>query len=270
MLALDHSYSFNQGEVRYGVIGDGPPLVLIHGTPWSSFTWHHLAPELAKTHRVYYYDLIGYGQSEKRDGQQVSLDVQSRLLTELLAHWRIDNPVIIAHDFGGAISLRSHLLDQQNYSKLVLMNVVAMAPWGSPFFAHVQKYEAAFAGVPAYIHKAVVEAYIRGAMFGELNKENFATLVKPWISGTGQCAFYRQIAQADQKYTDEVEPLYGDIRCPVQILWGENDDWIPIETGRRLQAAIPHSEFYPISKAGHLTQSDNPKAIAEHIKRFLS
>jgi len=86
MLTLDQTYAFNQGAVRYGVIGDGPPLVLVHGTPWSSFTWHRLGPELAKTHSVHYYDLISYGQSEKRCGQKVSLDVQSRLLTELLVH----------------------------------------------------------------------------------------------------------------------------------------------------------------------------------------
>jgi len=154
--------------------------------------------------------------------------------------------------------LRSHLLDGRDYRKLVLMNVVALAPWGSPFFAHVQRHEAAFAGVPAYIHKAIVETYIRGAMFGDLNEKSFEALVDPWLSEKGQSAFYRQIAQADQKYTDEIELLYGDIRCPVQILWGENDDWIPIETGRRLYDAIPQSEFHPVPEAGHLVQFDSP------------
>lgn len=75
--------------------------------------------------------------------------------------------------------------------------------------------------MPAYIHKAIVETYIRAALFGELEKDDFDSLVSPWLSEDRQAAFYRQIAQADQTYTDEVEPRYKDIRYPVQILWGE-------------------------------------------------
>jgi len=75
--------------------------------------------------------------------------------------------------------------------------------------------------VPDYIHKAIVETYIRAALFGEFEKDDFDALVSPWLSEGGQAAFYRQITQADQTYTDEVEPRYKDIRYPVQILWGE-------------------------------------------------
>ena len=64
-LALNREYSFSEGRVRYDIIGDGPPLVMVHGTPWSSFTWYHLAPVLAERYRVHYYDLIGYGQIGK-------------------------------------------------------------------------------------------------------------------------------------------------------------------------------------------------------------
>ena len=72
-LNLGQEYKFSEGLVRYDIIGDGPPVVLVHGTPWSSFTWYKLAPVLAQRYRVHYYDLIGYGQSEKRNGQNVSL-----------------------------------------------------------------------------------------------------------------------------------------------------------------------------------------------------
>ena len=134
--------------------------------------------------------MIGYGQSEKRDGQNVSLGIQNQLLTELLDYWGLHRPLVVAHDFGGATALRTHLLDKRDFEKLVLINVVAMAPWGSPFFAHVQQHESVFSGVPAYIHKAIVEAYIQGALYNELQSEDFIFLVQPWLGDVGQPAFY--------------------------------------------------------------------------------
>jgi len=269
-LTLDQEYKFSEGAVRFGAIGNGPPLVLIHGTPWSSITWYKLAPVLAKQYKVHYYDFIGYGQSDKHNGQHVSLGIQNQLFTELLDHWKLERPTVIAHDFGGATSLRTHLLDNRDYEKLVLINVVAMAPWGSAFFTHIQKHEAVFAAVPAYIHKAIVEAYIKGAVYNELEPSEFKSLVEPWLGDTGQPAFYRQIAQANQKYTDEVEPTYASIRCPVQILWGDKDTWIPIATGKRLHAAIPHSKFHTVPNAGHISQLEAPEFVKTKILEFLS
>lgn len=267
---LKRDFRFSEGLVRYDIVGDGPPIVLVHGTPWSSFTWHKLAPVLAQQYRVHYYDFIGYGQSEKRDRQDVSLGIQNQLLAELLDHWKLETPPIIGHDFGGATVLRTHLLGQRDFEKIVLINVVALAPWGSPFFAHIRQHEAAFSGVPAYIHRAIVETYIRGALYNQLESGEMETLVQPWLGDAGQPAFYRQIAQASQKYTDEVESKYTEIRCPVSILWGDKDEWIPITTGKRLHEAIPQSEFHSVPNAGHLSQLEAPDIIESHVLEFLS
>ncbi|CAE6857614.1 hypothetical protein R70006_07909 [Paraburkholderia domus] len=66
----------------------------------------------------------------------------------------------------------------------------------------------------------------------------------------GQAAFYRQIAQMDQRYTDEVQPCYGELRCPVPILWGEKDEWIPVDRGMELSAMIPGARFTRASGSG--------------------
>ena len=218
---LQNEFKYREGRVRYSITGEGPDVILVHGTPWSSVSWSLLIPELAYNYKVHYYDLIGYGQSEMLHDQQVSLDVQSQLLSELIEHWNLHKPHVIAHDFGGAISLRAHLLHGCRYQSLQLIDVVAIAPWGSPFFAHVKDHEEAFAGVPDYIHLAIIQAYIKGALATGINPEIFDQLVEPWTTARGKPAFYRQIAQADQKYTDEIQPSYAEIECPVSILWGE-------------------------------------------------
>lgn len=267
--ALNQSFETDVGLVRYAVGGDGPDLIAVHGTPWSSYSYSRIIPELEKRYRVFCYDLPGYGASAMFEGQRVALDVQGEVLARLLDHWNIDAPYVMAHDFGGAISLRAHLLHGCDYARLLLMNVVALAPWGSPFFAHVQQHEAAFAGVPAYIHEAIVERYITGAMLDTPEADVMDQLKAPWLTPSGQAAFYRQIAQASQRYTDEIESEYARIRCPVRILWGADDEWIPLETGRRLNAAIAGSEFFEIEAAAHLVQLEQPDRVLDLAQEFF-
>ena len=152
MLELPNRFTFEGNNVAWGMIGDGEPLVLLHGTPFSSQVWRRIAPWLAKRHRVFFYDLIGYGQSDK-PAEDVSLGRQNKLL-------------------------------------------VAISPQGSPFVAHVRKHEAAFAGLPAYAHEALLSAYIANSAARPLSMEALSIYRAPWLGETGQAAFYRQIAQS--------------------------------------------------------------------------
>jgi len=266
---LSEAFDFEGRSVRYGAIGSGPPLVLIHGTPFSSVVWRRIAPYLARRRRVFYFDLLGYGRSEMRAGQDVSLGVQNRVLSALLDHWRMDRPDVVAHDFGGATALRTMLLNNRRFRTLSLIDPVALRPWGSPFVHHVRRHVDAFAQLPPYIHAAILSAYIAGAAHRPLSPEAMQVYVEPWRSVLGQAAFYRQIAQMDQRYTDEIESRYGEIDCPTQILWGKKDAWIPIERGRELASRIPGAVFRPVPDAGHLVQEDAPEAIVAALFEFL-
>ncbi|WP_460116266.1 alpha/beta fold hydrolase [Pseudomonas sp. H2_D02] len=266
---LDQVYDFNGHSVRYAIHGEGPPLVFVHGTPFSSYVWHRIAPLFFTTHRVHYFDLLGYGQSTQPDAD-VSLGVQNQLLAQLLEHWKLERPDVVAHDFGGATALRTHLLNGKDYRSLTLIDPVALSPWGSPFVQHVRRHEAAFSGLPDYIQQAIVPTYIRGAIKRDIPDEELAPYVQPWLGEPGQAAFYRQIAQMDECYTCEVEGLYPSVRCPIQILWGEDDQWIPIERGRTLHGMIPGALFQPVPNAGHLVQEDAPEVIVAAVMRFLA
>ncbi|WP_151613580.1 alpha/beta fold hydrolase [Sinorhizobium alkalisoli] len=266
---LDETVRTSAGTVAAGRAGNGPPLVLAHGWPWSSFSWHRIIPDLSERFRVHWYDMPGYGRSDKDAEQRTSLDVQGTIFAEMLAHWGLDRPMVIAHDMGGATTLRAHLLHGCNFERYVLMNVVAMRPWGSEFFAHVGRHVDAFMGLPPHIHRAVVEAYIKGAIINDIDSADVEMLVKPWISEEGRASFYRQFAQADERYTAEVEPSFAEIRCPVQIIWGEDDPWIPIERGRALHALIPHASFEALPGIGHLPQLEQPDLVLGRLRSFL-
>jgi pimeloyl-ACP methyl ester carboxylesterase len=176
----------------------------------------------------------------------------------------------VGHDFGGAITLRTHLLERRAFSAIALVDPVALSPWGSPFFRLVRDNVDVFRQIPATIHHAIVAAYLRGAFHRPMTDEALAPYVEPWLGADGQDAFYRQIAQADERFTDEVEPLYGQIEVPVLILWGEDDAWIPVDRAHRLHALIPQSELQFIPDAGHFPQEDAAEAVADRLARFLS
>jgi pimeloyl-ACP methyl ester carboxylesterase len=56
------AFSFEGQAIAWGVIGEGSPAVVVHGSPFSSREWRRIAPWLALHRRVFYYDLLGYGQ----------------------------------------------------------------------------------------------------------------------------------------------------------------------------------------------------------------
>ena len=265
---LDQIVRTSAGAVA-GNVGNGPDLVLAHGWPWSSFSWHRIIPELAKSFRVHWYDMPGYGRSEKSPGQHTSLDVQGKVFAEMLVHWGLQRPSVVAHDFGGAATLRAHLLHGCEFERYVLMNVVAMRPWGSEFFGHVGRHIEAFLGLPPHIHRAVVVAYIQGALVTDLAPDDFEQLISPWLSDEGRVSFYSQFAQADERYTAEVEPMFGDIRCPVRILWGEDDPWIPLDRGRALGRLVSKAMFVTLPGVGHLPQLEAPQTVLTKMNAFL-
>src|ERR687898_254270 len=184
----------DEGEIAWDRLGDGPPVVMVHGTPWSSWTWRRVAAFLAERFGVYVFDLLGFGASDKRAGQDVSLAGHGARLAALLEFWKLDRPAVIAHDIGGAT---------------------------------------------------------------------------PWLGPDGQSAFYRQIAQGDQRHTDEIEPLYAQITAPTLVIWGEADPWIPAARGAELARRIPGARLEILPTAGHLVQEDQPDELARLLRGHL-
>jgi pimeloyl-ACP methyl ester carboxylesterase len=176
--------------------------------------------------------------------------------------------VVVGHDFGGATALRAHLLNGHDFERLVLIDAVAVNPWGSAFFRHVKRHEAAFSGLPDYLQEALVRRYIQSAAYQSLSEYMLEHTAAPWLGPEGKPALYRQMAQADQRYTDEVEPRYGEITMPVLVLWGEEDAWIPIEQGRKLAKAIPGARFVSLPDTGHLVIEEAPGALIKEVIAF--
>ncbi len=270
---LSKTFPSAAGQVCWERLGDPgqQPVVLLHGTPFSSFIWRNIASALARTHHVYVWDMPGYGASEKSACQDLSLDMLTSVFVALLDHWDLATPAVVAHDSGGAIALGAYLRHHVKYRSLALVDAVALAPWGSPFFAVAGEHTEAFAALPARLHEALLRAYVGSASSPGLHPQVLDSLVAPWLGEHGQAHFYRQLTQraGDQHYIDRLQATYESIDLPVDIHWGSDDTWIPIDRGRELAARIPGARLEIITEAGHLTPEDNPTQLTAALLDFL-
>lgn len=115
----------------------------------------------------------------------------------------------------------------------------------------------------------MLRAYIAGAVHRTLDEAELSRYLGPWLGPVGQPAFYRQIAQMHDRYTDEIQDRYDEIRCPVTILWGAQDGWIPVERAHELAARVPGAELRIVEEAGHLLQEDSPEAVLATVLEVL-
>ncbi|QPP07968.1 alpha/beta hydrolase [Streptomyces bathyalis] len=266
---LSERFEWEGRRIAWGRAGSGPAVVFCHGTPFSSALWKPFADALSRDFTVYLWDMPGYGQSSKHEGHPVDFGTQAEAFAALMAHWQLDRPHVIAHDFGGAVSLRAHLFGRLNYSSLMLVDVVAIPPSGSPFFQFVHDNPELLGQLPAYIHEAIVRSYISNASHQGLRDDTLDELAEPWTGEVGQPAFYRQIAEYDEQFLHENEKRLDNLTIPVRVVWGTQDSWIPPEIAHRLHALITESTLALVPDAGHLIHYDEPAALMDEIRAWL-
>jgi pimeloyl-ACP methyl ester carboxylesterase len=263
---LNDSTELGDGVVRWESFGDGPPIVLVHGTPYSSFLWRDVAPALARRgRRVVVFDHLGYGQSDKRDGQDLTLAAQGRNFAELLGRWKLNRPSVVACDIGGAIALRALLLERAQYADLTLFDAVTGGAWEHGLFGLIRERHEVFEQLPAYAHEALVTAHLRNGTYQGYRPDVLETYLAPWLGPEGQAAFYRQYRQLSQGDTAEYEHLLGTVDVPVTLLWGREDRILPPHHGRWIERQLNGGDMTWIDDAGHLLPEDAPAQLVERL-----
>ncbi|KAJ4377511.1 hypothetical protein N0V83_000336 [Neocucurbitaria cava] len=301
--ALTQTFHYSNSTHTYSIkwvsLGspDSPPLIFIHGTPWSSRVWTSLALALSRQYHVYLFDNPGFGDSplertitgqafnpvDKVTELDADLARQSEVFAALYKSWEADwsddddggkkrAAHVIAHDHGGLMSLRAYLLHACHYASLCLLDVVAIGPFGQPLFKSVAQHPEYFKQLPDLAFEGILESYIRNAAFTTLANDTMEMLKAPWLRGeVGKEGFIRQLCQANWRSTEAVEGRYGEVgrQIPVKVVWGTEDRWIPVETARRLGDALGAREVVEIEGAGHLVMYDQPAQLGVEIARWL-
>lgn len=292
---LDQTFHYENATHSYDIawcsLGtpENPPVVFIHGTPWSSRVWIPFALALSRQFHVFLCDNTGFGESpleRKLNGttfgptnevERLDSDLarQSEVFAALYKSWEREwgdrKAHVIAHDHAGLMSLRSNLLHGCQYASLCLIDVVAIGPFGQDMFKKV-------AADPQYFEEqsyddfdAMLDIYISNAAFHILSKETMHQLKAPWLRKGGKAGFVRQLCQANSRSTEAVEARYAEVgqSIPVKIVWGADDNWIPVETAFRLGEALHAKEIVTIERGGHLLMYDQPAQLGIELASWL-
>jgi pimeloyl-ACP methyl ester carboxylesterase len=282
-----HSY-----DIKWCSLGnpDSPPVVFIHGTPWSSRVWKPFALALSRQFRVYLFDNPGFGESRleqelpgkpftpKNEVQKLDADLarQSEVFRALFKSWGKDwngrKAHVIAHDHAGLMSLRAYLLHDCHYASLCLIDVVAIGPFGQPLFKTVAENPQNFQQLPDMAFEGILESYIRNAAHSKLSEEAMDMLKAPWMKEGGKASFIRQLCQANSRSTEEVERRYAEVgqNIPIKIIWGAEDNWILVETATRLGNALHAKEVVQVEQAVHLIMYDQPAQLGVELGSWLN
>jgi pimeloyl-ACP methyl ester carboxylesterase len=225
---------------------------------------------LAERHAVYVYDLPGFGESERYEGQDVSIAAQGRVLAELVEAWGLEDPAVAGHDIGGGIVLRAHLLEGVAFGKISLLDAVVLTPWGTPALGHVREHLGAYWTMPTGVFEAYVAARLKGTTSGPMDEETFEAYLSQWRGPDGQAAYLRKDAALLQRDTADVERLLGDVRAPVMVVWGGEDAWLDPSQAESLAGRIPGAEHRLVPGAGHFVMEDAPGEVAEILAGFFA
>ncbi|MBA2476288.1 MAG: alpha/beta hydrolase [Actinobacteria bacterium] len=259
-----------QGEIAWDVFGEGPPVVLVHGTPGRSVLWRNVAPVLAERFSVHVFDLLGFGQSERHEQQELSVRVHGVVLAELVEVWKLDAPALVGHDIGGAAVLRAHLLEGAPARRIALVDAVVLRPWITETTRHLQAHLDVYRTMPTHIFREVAAAHLRTATFAPMAPDVFAAYFDQWEGERGHRLWIRNVRGFDEDDTAELEPLLGTMTTPTRIVWGEEDAWLAPEVSARLEDRLPNADRVLVAGAGHFSPEDRPADVAQALVDFLA
>ncbi len=267
--ALGRRVELSGREIAWDVFGDGPPVILLHGTPTWSYLWRKVVPTLARSFSVYVFDLPGYGNSPAPRDREISIRTHASTLVDLLDYWDLRTPAAVGHDIGGAALLRAHLVHGRRFRQLGLVDAVVLAPWITPTTRHIQDHLDAYGTMPRHIFEQITAAHLRTAVHRGLDDDAFSAYHAQWRGEGGQRAYLEKIVHFDEQHTREFEPLLETIRVPVLVLWGQQDAWLDPALARRLGDLIPGADVKLIDGAGHFSPEDAPSEVADALLGFF-
>jgi 2-hydroxymuconate-semialdehyde hydrolase len=256
------------GEMAYADLGDGPPVLALHGFPTSSFLWRREAWLLAQRMRVIVPDLIGYGRSAKPADADLSEQAQVGYVRELLAHLGIDEVAVIGHDLGGAIAQMLALDRPAPWVRaMVLIDSACFDAWPIEGVRMLQ------AATPDQETKGFVESVVRLTFeLGVAHRERvddptLGTYLEPWLQDPG--AFFRAVRAITGKGLAGREPELAALDIPVFVIWGEEDPFLDSSLGERLGETMPGSTVALLPGCSHFANEDAPQTVGPLIHEYL-
>ncbi|MBE3566645.1 MAG: alpha/beta hydrolase [Thermogemmatispora sp.] len=269
-------------NVTYYVYGaehgtDGA-LVLLHDVLAGAFSWREVIPSLTSSGRaIYVLDLLGHGLSDHPWPADTSVWGHADYLAMFLEALQLTNVVLVGHGLGGGVAqILATRLSRERVAALVLIDTVCYLhafaeDWPLPQMKERQEYDApkraSVEEVLRDLRATLPAASARPEQFKQQMLDDF---VNHWNSELHKEVLYQHIRNLIPYYVNSVSSDLSRVGKPVLIIWGEEDQQIPLKYAQRLHREIPGSQLSIIPQAGHLVLFDAPEAVARAIRGFVS
>ena len=251
MLSTKTETPVGNRALRVARLGHGEPLVLLHGYPENLQIWCELVPKLAHRFETIAFDWPGMGRSEPWPGGATPADQADRLLA-LLDAWKIGRATIVAQDMGAQPALVFAARHPERVNKLIVMNCLAFADEKTSWEVRVlRKFgwnRTILRRFPRAVFSRAQRTFLpRGTRLPqELREDLWETFGSADVRD-----FIIRMCAGFQGSLARLPTLYGTIKRPTLVLWGEKDRHFPPVHGERLKTAIPGSQLRILSGAEH-------------------
>lgn len=254
--------------ISYVDVGDGEPVVLLHGIPTWGYLWSGVLDRLSRSHRVLVPDLAGFGYSDRRDMFDRSIAAQAALLRDWLSVLGVSRAALVGHDIGGGVALRLALSAPDVATRLALLNTVCYDSWPIELMLQL-----GHPGAARYFAAGTVTTMLKQALkmgFASSPDGDFLDgLLAPYSTEVGKLSLIRNAAALNTSLTTELTPRLPDLCLPALVLWGVDDRFQPAEYGQRLAWDLPAARYVPISGARHFLMVDQPERTANELLALL-
>jgi 2-hydroxy-6-oxonona-2,4-dienedioate hydrolase len=274
----------NDVTVRIQEVGEGNPVVFIHGANTSGASWAALASQL-RDHRCVILDRPGTGLSEPIRGplnaERVA-DLADTLVVDVLDALELDTADVVATSLGGYIALRSAAAHPDRMGRMVQFSWPVGAPidW-LPWFMRVM----AVPGIGRLV--AAMPATERSVRMTFRRIGHGVSLDAGSVNREDLDAYLAMLRHTDTMRNELgasgvfVSPLRGlrqmllpadllaRVRTPTHFIWGEHDPFGSPKTGRDLVALLPNATLEVISGAGHAPWLDDLDYCAAAVRAHL-
>jgi haloalkane dehalogenase len=255
-------------------VGDGPPLVMLHGEPSWSFIWRKVIPPILDAgFRCLAPDHAGFGRSDKPlDPAWHSLQYHVELTATLLEDLDLRDVTLLAHDWGGPIGLSVALAYPDRVARIATLDT-AIDPretWMSEVWVRFREFVEATEDFPT-------AQIMQTSCFTELAAPVLAAYDAPFPAPESKAALTGLPMSVPKVGPDEPVPEFEDI-CdglrrdprPMLMLWGRDDLILTVASGERLASRIGRRIDHVIPEAGHGLQEDQGPLVGELVADWLS
>ena len=263
-------------NTRYWALGDkGTPVLLIHGLGASADIWMYNVEALARQHRVYVPDLVGFGRSDK-PGPSFSPFDYTPFLDDFMNLLKIERVSLVGQSLGGGIALHYALQFPQKMNKLVLVDSAGL---GKEVIWTLRLMSLPGVGeLFSYPSRKGVEIFFKLAVRNRaLVTKDFVELYYDICSRPGFQKFFlmilRQIVDIRGAREEILDPIMNNlnkIAQPALIIWGEKDGVLPIKHGYLGKEKLPNAKLKIMERCGHIPFFEKSDEFNELVLKFLT